>query len=52
MTTGMIGKREKMLDGLTKWLNVGQMTDALKEARDHLCRYKEVMIAYAKQQGT
>ena len=29
------GKRqEKLSDGLTKWLNVGQMTDTLKVTRD------------------
>ena len=35
MTTGMIEeKREKMLDGLTKWLKVGRVTEALKATRD------------------
>ena len=41
VTTGMIkgkcfrGKRcENMLDGLTKWLKVGRVTEALKAARD------------------
>ena len=41
VTIGMIeGKlsrrkhRQKMLDGLTKWLNVGPVTDAVKLMRD------------------
>ena len=41
VTTGMIdGKssrrkqKEKVLNGLTKWLNVGQVTDALKVTRN------------------
>ena len=41
VTTGMVegnfsrGKQpEKMLDGLTKWLKIGRVTDALKVERD------------------
>ena len=49
VTTGMMeGKlRENMLDWLTKWLNVGQETDALKVKKDKRC-----IITYAKEQGT
>ena len=42
--TGIV--KEEMLDGLTKWPEVGWMTDALK-----VIRYKNVwtvMIAYTK----
>ena len=53
VTTGMIkeklsrGKQpEKVLDGLTKWLNVGCMTDALKATRD--TDTWKVMTAYPK----
>ena len=56
VTIGMIeGKRsrgkkhEKMLDGLTKWLKVGRVTEALKTTRDGDVR--KVMIAYAKEHG-
>ena len=28
------GKREKILEGLTKWLNVGRRTNAWKAVRD------------------
>ena len=44
VTTGMmVGKcsrekqREKMLDGLTKWLKVGGVTEALKVMKDRDC---------------
>ena len=54
VTTGMTkGKRsrgkqaENMLDGLTKCLNVGQVTDALIAMRDRDAW--KVMIAYAKE---
>ena len=57
MTTGMIeGKlsrgtqREKMLDELTQWLKVGQVTEALKVTKDKDAR--KVMIAYAKEHST
>ena len=41
---------EKMLDGLTKWLKVGQVTDALKATRG---RYAwKVMIVSAKKHDT
>ena len=54
VTTGMIegsrsrGKqREMMLDGLTKWLNEGRVTDALKTTRNRDAW--KVMIAYPKK---
>ena len=57
VTTGMIerkcsrGKqREKMLDGLTKSLKVGRVTEALKAMRDQDAW--KVMIAYSKEHGT
>ena len=35
VTTGMIqGKNSRGMDGLTKWLVVRRVTDALKEMRD------------------
>ena len=51
VTTGKRSRgkqREKMLDGLTKWLNVGRMTDALKAKSDRDAW--KVVIAYAKEQ--
>ena len=57
--TGMIegkhskGKqREKMLDvdGLSKWLKVGRVTDILKATRDRDAW--KVMVAYAKEHST
>ena len=53
--TGMIeGIRsiEKViiLDGLTKWLKAGQVTDALKAMRDRDA--EKVTIAYVKEQST
>ena len=36
-------RREKMLDGITKWLKVGRVTDALKVTSDRDAM--EVMIA-------
>ena len=50
--TGMITgkKREKMLDGLTKWLKVHRVTQALKATRDRDAR--KVMIAYTKEDST
>ena len=57
VTTGVIkGKpgrakqREKMVDGLTKWLIIGGVRDALKATRDRDAW--KVMIAYAKEHGT
>ena len=38
-------RREKMLDELIKWLEEGQVTNALEEARDS--NVWKVMIAYA-----
>ena len=43
-------QQEKMLDGLTKGLNVGQLIEALKAARDRDPR--KVIIAYLNEQGT
>ena len=43
-------QRENMLDGLTKWLKVGRVTDALKAMRDRDAR--KVMMTYAKERGT
>ena len=43
-------QRKKMLDGLTKVLNVKWVTDALKTLRDQ--DVWKVMIALAKEQGT
>ena len=39
-----------MLNGLTKWLNAGSVTDAPKEMRNR--NAWKVMIAYSKEQGT
>ena len=57
MTTGMIvgkqsrGKQpEKMLDGLTKWLKVGQVKEALKTMRDR--DTWKFMIPYTKEYST
>ena len=52
MTTGMIvgNQRQKMLDGLTKWIKEGQVTKSLK-ATGHRDVWK-VIIAYAKERGT
>ena len=54
LTTGMIkGKRskgkqpEKMLEGRTKWLKVGQVTEAMKATRDRDAW--KVMTAYTKE---
>ena len=43
-------EKKKMLDKLTKWLNVGPVTDALKVKRDQ--DVLKVKIAYTKEQGT
>ena len=43
-------QREKMLDGLTKWLKVGRVTEALKATRDRDAW--KVTIAYANEHGT
>ena len=45
-------QREKMVDGLTKWLKVGRVTETLKDLvmRDRDAR--KVMIAYAKEHNT
>ena len=57
VTTGMMeGKksrgrqREKMLDGLTKWLNAGRVTQALTATKDRDV-WKD-MVANATKQGT
>ena len=53
MTEGKrsMGKQgEKMLDGLTKWLKVGRVTEALKATRDRDAW--KVMIAFAKEHDT
>ncbi|GFO39084.1 hypothetical protein PoB_006997200 [Plakobranchus ocellatus] len=57
VTTGMMeGKRsrgrqrEKMLDGLTKWLNAGRVTQALTATMDRDV-WKD-MVANATKQGT
>ena len=57
VTSGMIeGKcsrrkqQEKMLNGLTKWLKVGQVTDALQAMKDR--DVWKVMIPYAQEKGT
>ena len=57
VTTARIeGKRsrrklcEKMLDGLTKWLKVGRVIEALKAMRDK--DPSKVMIAYTKEHST
>ena len=39
-----------MLDGLTKWLKVGRVTEALEASRDRDAW--KVMIAYAKLKST
>ena len=39
-----------MLDGLSKWLKVGVVTEALKATRNKDAW--KVMIAYAKEHGT
>ena len=39
-----------MLNGQTKWVNVGRVKAALKAARDR--DVQKVMIAHAKEQGT
>ena len=43
-------QREKMLDGLTKWLKLRRMTEALKATKNKDAW--KVMIAYAKEHGT
>ena len=43
-------QREKMMDGLTMCLKVGQVTDALKVTRDR--DVWKVMITSAKEHGT
>ena len=43
-------QREKMLDGLTKWLKVRRVTEALKATRDR--GSWKVIIAYAKEYRT
>ena len=40
----------KMSDGLTKWLNVGRVTEALKATADR--DVWKIMIDYAKEHGT
>ena len=57
-TAGMIeGKRsreiqrEKMLDGLTKWLKVGRVIEALKVTRDEI-EICGIVIVCAKEHGT
>ena len=46
-----IRQREKMLDGLTKWLDVGRVIHALKATKNLKIAW-QVMIAFAKEQGT
>ena len=41
---------KKMLDGLTKWLKVGRVTEALEATWDRDAW--KVMIVYAKEHGT
>ena len=45
-----VKQRDKISDGLIKWLKVGRVTEALKatKGRDSW----KVMIAYAKEHGT
>ena len=43
-------QREKMLDGLTKCLKVGRVTEEFKATRERDAL--KVMIAYAQEQGT
>ena len=57
VTTEMIEEKrcrekhqEKMLNGLTKWLNIGQVADALKVMRDR--DGWKVIVLCAKEQGT
>ena len=56
VTTGIIKERysrgkqpQKMLDGLTKWLKVGRVTEAQKARGIEVCG---VMITYAKELDT
>ena len=55
--TGVVGARrnrreqqEKILDRLTKWSGVGQVTDALKETRDQDA--KKFLIANTRRHDT
>ena len=56
VSTGLIkgkcssGKQHEMLDGLTKWLKVRQVTDALKVTRD-IDAWK-IMVIFTNEQGT
>ena len=52
LTTAMMERKqhEKMLDGLTKWLKVGQVTEPPKAARDR--NAWKAMITYAKEHCT
>ena len=56
MTTGMIkgkhseGKQPENMLRLTKWLEVGRVTEALKATRDR--DTWKVMIAHTKEHGT
>ena len=43
------GKQREKMKGLTKWLNLGQVTDALKATRDRGGR--KVIIVCAKEHG-
>ena len=50
--TGMMeGKQpEKMLNGSTKWLKIGQVTEALRVKKNRDAR--KFILAYAKEPGT
>ena len=57
LTIGMIEEKhskrkqcEKILDGLTKWLKVARVTEALKAMRDR--DVWKVMISFAEEHGT
>ena len=43
-------QQEKMLDGLTKWLKEGRVTEALKAMKDRDAW--KVMITYAEEHDT
>ena len=43
------GKQRKKMDGLTKWIKVGRVTDKKKEMRDSGAW--TVVIAFAEEQG-
>ena len=43
-------QHEKMWDGLTKWLKIARMTEALKATRDR--DVLKVMITYSEKHST